>query len=91
MNLAKSLIVSTKTILITAHLCSETAVFTVLLYCLLDYCKHFTAEIAVELKAITCLHANGMNESNCNQECLLSESNTEPPNNMPCCLIGCKD
>jgi hypothetical protein len=67
MNLAKSLIGQKKTIVITTHLCSETAVFTVLLYCLLDYCKHFTAETAVELKAITCLHAIGMNESNCNQ------------------------
>jgi hypothetical protein len=50
MNLAKSLIVLTKTILITAHLCSETALFTVLLYCLLHYCKHFTTEIAGERK-----------------------------------------
>jgi hypothetical protein len=50
MNLAKALIVSKKTILIIAHLCSETVVFTVLLYCLLHYCKHYSTEIAVERK-----------------------------------------
>jgi hypothetical protein len=50
MNLAKALIVSKKTILIIAHLCSETAVFSVLLYSLLHYCKHYSTEIAVERK-----------------------------------------
>jgi hypothetical protein len=47
---AKSLIGQKKTTVILSQLCSETAVFTVLLYCLLDYCKHFNAQIAVERK-----------------------------------------
>jgi hypothetical protein len=52
-NLAKALIVSKKTILIIAHLCSETVVFTTLLYCLRVYCKLFTTNCSWK-QAITC-------------------------------------
>jgi hypothetical protein len=63
---AKSLIGQKKTVVILAHLCSETAVFSVLLYCLHAYCKLFTGNCSWK-QAITRSLLDRLNESNRNQ------------------------